>query len=344
VAATLKQKQARANRVRKRLAIRFGAKDTHTGTGFTTNISARGVGVVTHAVHPRGTKLNMELTLPGGDRCRVECVVAWAQRGVAQFRTPGGMGLRVTWADENYFQFIAHVMGTEFLPDSETSRPAAASSLAGLFTPERSRPTIPSSVIEAAPPAEAGPASTAVRERTTPPMPVETRGVVAPAVSLADLREVIPDVPPAGDEVDARSNPEELTAEHENWFQSPDDNVGESSLSVPVVEPVPLTERAPRLEEQLPVRFGVGEELTGRGYTLNLSRTGLALLTTSSLKPHEQVNIAISTPDGMFSSGTATVVWARPQTFGTGHHVIVGVRLNNVDVSYDELLDVLARA
>lgn len=295
-----KQRLARAPRVRKRLAIRFGSGDARGSSGFTTNLSPRGLGIMSYAVLPYGTKVSIEFVLPGGNTCQLEGVVVWAKQGAAQFRAPGTMGLRVTWADEDFFQFVAHLLRAD-VPTPPEPRPALQPLPPPI--PRRSVITIPPPVPRAANsiPPEA-------------PVPEPVAATLAPAP-----------VP-------------EHAAEPASWFEAAED-ISPSTPAPAPAESSSLLDRAPRHAEQLPIRFGADEELRFKGFTINLSRTGFALLTREPLSSQDRVRVEITSPDGTRTSGTGSVVWTRQQR----SHIMAGVQLEYVDIGYDELLDTLAQ-
>jgi hypothetical protein len=297
------------------LAVRFGLRETRLGTGFTTNLSARGLGIATHAIHPIGTRLNLELSLPSGDKCQVEALVAWAQRGVAQFRTPGGMGLQIIWADESYFRLIADLM-TADRASPPTGSPKIEPNQNVLGRIAGISGGVGSEVLSAHQPNPIVETISAARVELT-----VTTGATDSAPALTYDHNAAPDPVPSPVE-EAPAAP------------------AEPASLVEMPEAVRI-ERAHRFVEQLPIRFGTDESLSHKGFTLNLSRTGLALVTKSPFRLNEPVHLSIATPDGVLLSGGGQIVWTREESIGDGVQVSAGLQLTHIDISYDELLEML---
>jgi hypothetical protein len=308
------------------VSVRFGTSLELHGVGFTTNISSRGLGVSALVVHPAGTRLRFELKLPGDEFCRLEGVVAWSMRGISALQVPGSMGIRLDSADEAFFRFLAsQPVDVEEAggPKSTPTQPAAAPSGA---------PTVPASA-----PGRTGatsvPASAAV-----------TKSPVAPPPSVAPPPPSRPPAPsPAAAAVVAggavavapASSREPSPVE---WWQEPD---------VPGREPArprhPMTPRVPRFFEQIPIRFGVTSHLDLRGFTENISRTGMAITCSYPLTPGDTVLFALTLPDERRCHGTGSVMWTRLGRSESVDRPVMGIRIARVEHNYKELLDILAR-
>jgi hypothetical protein len=106
--------QSRQPRFSQRLAMRFSTGDGALPRGACTlDVSANGLFVRSQRVLPEGTHVLGRVDLPGGATAEVHGVVAWsraAPRSVHEVPR-GGMGLRLLWADEPYFQFLARAAG-----------------------------------------------------------------------------------------------------------------------------------------------------------------------------------------------------------------------------------------
>ncbi len=116
---------ARTQRIKKRIAVRYGPAYPLLGTGFTTNVSPRGLAMSASSVFKPGTTLVLELRLPGEDLIRVGGVVAWALRGAPAMGLPSTLGVEITGADESFFRFLGK------LPGFDGDRAAASASPGG---------------------------------------------------------------------------------------------------------------------------------------------------------------------------------------------------------------------
>ena len=98
------RRPVRSSRYRKRLPVVFGVSDAGQSAGFTTNVSATGLGLQTAHVWPVGTQLFLRLAMPGGRTCHAHGVVAWSQTSLRHEASNGQMGLRLLGADESFFR------------------------------------------------------------------------------------------------------------------------------------------------------------------------------------------------------------------------------------------------
>lgn len=80
-------------------------------TGFTSDISEGGVFVVTYQLHEVGTKVSLELDLPGDHEIRVSGTVRWVRdpRNLGEETTPG-MGIEFDELDHE-----THAVISEFV-------------------------------------------------------------------------------------------------------------------------------------------------------------------------------------------------------------------------------------
>src|SRR4051812_45325548 len=98
--------QQRNPRVHRRLAVRFGTTPDLPGSGFTTNLSARGLGISAQAIYPAGTRIQAELRSVNGDVHRLGGIVVWSTRGAASLNVPGAMGVHIDTADQSFQRLI----------------------------------------------------------------------------------------------------------------------------------------------------------------------------------------------------------------------------------------------
>ncbi len=107
-------------RVKRRLAVRYGADFPLLGAGFTANVSMHGLAIFGSSVHNPGTSIRVDLRLPGNVACRIEGRVAWALRGSAAIQLPNQLGLEIVRADESYYRFLMSIPG--FGPDASPAK------------------------------------------------------------------------------------------------------------------------------------------------------------------------------------------------------------------------------
>lgn len=147
------EKVARPTRVRKRLSVEFGPAYPLAHSGFTVNVSPRGLRVQSKFMHPQGTKLFLLARLPSGETCRVEGRVAWAQEGSQTLGIPNSMGIALTSADEAWFKLVAEVQYVDVGAPRTVVPPA----------PAMPDPPTPARLVKSAPPPVRAP------EPSTPP-------------------------------------------------------------------------------------------------------------------------------------------------------------------------------
>jgi len=99
-------------RMNKRLAIRFGT-DAPTRLAFTEDVSAHGLFIKTTNLCTPGTRIHIELTLPGDDAVFLEGMVRWTKKVPPQaihLVKKSGMGVMITKfiaGESAYREFIA---------------------------------------------------------------------------------------------------------------------------------------------------------------------------------------------------------------------------------------------
>ena len=101
----------------------------------------------------------------------------------------------------------------------------------------------------------------------------------------------------------------------------------------------PRKVRMPRFAEVLPLHWGT-TGLSNRGYTVNLSRSGLAITVRDPVAPGARLLMAITLPEGQTAKASGVAVWQR---MGTGGYSNIGLRLLHADDRYLKLLEQLAR-
>lgn len=99
-------KRDRNARIRRRMLVVFGPTPPYRETGFTTNVSIRGLGVTSNVAHPPGTRLTFQLQLPDGTGTTVSGVVAWASRGSRSLNLPSSMGIRLLETDAAFREYV----------------------------------------------------------------------------------------------------------------------------------------------------------------------------------------------------------------------------------------------
>lgn len=96
--------------------------------------------------------------------------------------------------------------------------------------------------------------------------------------------------------------------------------------------------RHPRFEEQLPVRFGLGGSLDRRGFTGNVSRTGIAVRCAESFPPGTRLQVAITLPDAEIARIDGAVMWSNVVSEGAAQAEL-GIRILNADALYGRLVE-----
>lgn len=96
------------SRIKKRYLVDFDAGE-RIGSGFTGDLSARGVFVCAVYLPRPGTSLRLCLKLPGGRRLMLRGVVVRSYKVPARLArfVPGGFCVRLKDAPEEYFQLLA---------------------------------------------------------------------------------------------------------------------------------------------------------------------------------------------------------------------------------------------
>lgn len=99
-------KLPRSQRYRKRLPVAFGTAAKPVHSGFSTNLSASGLGLTTQNAHPAGTRLFLRFTLPDSTTLEAQGLVAWSRPAEQAIGLGGSMGVRLLSADEAYFRLL----------------------------------------------------------------------------------------------------------------------------------------------------------------------------------------------------------------------------------------------
>lgn len=86
--SSLRRKRARADRIKRRLAVRFTCDGTDAfRSGYTTNVSETGLFVRTHRPPKLGSVVALSLVVRGGRHINVQVVVARLEVPPPQFRS-----------------------------------------------------------------------------------------------------------------------------------------------------------------------------------------------------------------------------------------------------------------
>jgi hypothetical protein len=97
-------------RYMRRLAVHFStAEGALPRAGCTFDLSANGMFLNTRALLPEGSHVLGRVALPDGAEAEVHGIVAWNRPTPRALNATarGGLGLRLVWADENYFEYLA---------------------------------------------------------------------------------------------------------------------------------------------------------------------------------------------------------------------------------------------
>jgi len=78
-------------------------------TGFSADISEKGLFIAARRILPPGAELSMRLTLPDGSHAGAKGIVRRAIKGMSQI-SRGGMGVELTSYDENFYDFLKSVI------------------------------------------------------------------------------------------------------------------------------------------------------------------------------------------------------------------------------------------
>jgi hypothetical protein len=151
--------KSRAPRSKKRIPCEVKSGQ-HRHAGMILDVSATGLFIQTSAAHPPGTRVNVDVNLPSGSQLLLQGSVARRKVVPARLRSveTGGIGVRLDYAPEEFFQLIARVQGTE--AKAETTAPPVAKPA------QAPRPTArPSTPRPAAPPRQAAPPRALYRVR-----------------------------------------------------------------------------------------------------------------------------------------------------------------------------------
>jgi hypothetical protein len=110
----------------------------------------------------------------------------------------------------------------------------------------------------------------------------------------------------------------------------------EPDLTGPLSWPSGL--RHPRFDDQLPVRFGLGGSLDRKGFTGNISRTGISVATSEAVPPGTRLTVAITLPNEEIARLEGTVAWSNV-TPGAGTKAALGVQIVTSDTSFADLVE-----
>jgi hypothetical protein len=122
--------KTRAPRTKKRIPCEVKSGQTRHA-GMILDMSASGLFIQTSAAHPPGTRVSLDLNLPNGGQLVLQGSVARRKMVPARLRSveTGGIGVRLDYAPEEFFQLIARVQGAEpkaEAPAQPVAKPVAA--------------------------------------------------------------------------------------------------------------------------------------------------------------------------------------------------------------------------
>lgn len=105
--------QPRQPRFTHRIAMQYSTGDGDPLRGACTlDLSANGLFLRTQHVLAEGTHVLGRVDFPDGRSAEVHGVVAWKRAAAAAAEgVRGGMGLRLLWAEDPYFEFLARAAG-----------------------------------------------------------------------------------------------------------------------------------------------------------------------------------------------------------------------------------------
>jgi serine/threonine protein kinase len=109
--ATIVPGQPRQRRLAHRLPVTFAAHGTVALSGVTTNVSERGLGIVSPHLMSVGSMLTICIELPSGGSAHLRGAVAWSKE-TAHRHWKSTLGIRLTQVDDAYQSFIrSHARG-----------------------------------------------------------------------------------------------------------------------------------------------------------------------------------------------------------------------------------------
>lgn len=100
----------RPRRIGKRLAVSYSTADGALPRfGCTFDLSPGGLFLNSRTQLPEGSHVIARISLPGGGTAEIHGIVAWSRRTPRAYdaKARGGMGLRLVWAEESWFRFLA---------------------------------------------------------------------------------------------------------------------------------------------------------------------------------------------------------------------------------------------
>jgi hypothetical protein len=100
----------RARRLKKRLAVNYSTADgALPRSGCTLDLSPGGLFLNSRTQLPEGSHVIARISLPTGGTAEIHGIVAWSRRTPHAYDATarGGMGLRLVWAEDSWFDFLA---------------------------------------------------------------------------------------------------------------------------------------------------------------------------------------------------------------------------------------------
>jgi hypothetical protein len=301
--------QHRSERHPKRFTAWFGTHG-YTHEGQTLNLSDRGIALKGSSVFPSGTRLRIAVKPSDQPAFELDGVVVWARSAADRGGQDGEMGIRLSKETPRYSTFISRTRESAAF---QKANPSSAASFPPRPLPALPLPTsVPPSVIITAAPSSLPPVA--------PAAPV--RDAVSFDAFLSASMPVQPGTPSGT--MSVVTHP----PSYPKGVQSLPPSPGMGRI------------RMPRFDDQLPVRWGVSG-LENRGFTVNMSRTGIAFRTEKAVQPGARLNVAVTLPEGTTARATGVATWQR--LVGEPGVIDVGLRLLHADVRYFGLIDELAR-
>jgi hypothetical protein len=297
--------------VRKRVSVRYGTTTEVRSLGFTLNASFRGLAISATNILPAGTRLHLELKLPGDRFCRATGTIAWSVRGMLALQIPGSMGIKVETADESFFQLLA---------DNTPDEPAQTK------PPNKASPTTSTAPRSSTGPSTSGASSSSTRtpslsssQRTTP----STGSPRVPGATFSGMQST----------PKPKSGPVAAPPPPKKPFRFPR-----------LVETMAIRfGTIGGAGTSGPVRVAGLTPLTAEGTTTNVSRSGIALSCKTPLKPGDEVRFTLTLPDQKICEGRGSVIWTRIEKVNGVDQPQMGIHIARIDQAYKDHLQWLAR-
>jgi hypothetical protein len=364
----------RSVRHTKRFVAWFGPSRTLRHEGQTINLSEKGLALRAPDLYGIGTVLRIAVKPLDQPAFDLEGVVVWVNDPSNGLGGQAGMmGVRLTAIDPRFTAFVARVN------DASARRTAAPAPGAGSTPPPRWAPmATPATPISSSAPTVMAPAPMPAAPQGYAPTPsgygfgaVPQQQYSPPAWTTPAPQSVAPPAtrPPAPPPAPiapppAPAKPPLAAASIDSFYSvgmpnNAPNTMASISVSVSTAGLPPSTGstwppgatridglnsdprkvRMPRFDEVLPLHWGP-TGLSNRGYTVNLSRSGLAITVRDPVAPGARLLMAITLPEGQTAKASGIAVWQR---MGNAGYSSIGIRLLHADERYLKLIETLAR-